>query len=99
MSNLSAVLAAVDCSLNARQLRILAYVAANPGHSVKPMSEAFGWPKPSITRGLDALENEGFVTRTPSNDDKRFVVVKPTKTGNALLAKMEKAVAKAMGGE
>jgi DNA-binding MarR family transcriptional regulator len=57
------------------------------GLSVRGLAEAAGVAAPTATRMLDGLQRDGFVTRTPSPDDRRCVVVELTPAGREALAR------------
>ncbi|MFI5645978.1 MarR family winged helix-turn-helix transcriptional regulator [Kitasatospora sp. NPDC051705] len=45
----------------------------------------------TVTKMLQRLEQSGFVTRSPSPHDRRAVVVKPTRAGQALRDRVQQA--------
>lgn len=66
----------------------LLYVCHHPRVSQDTLSAALYVNKSSVTRRLAHLEREGFVTRTPSADDRRVMLVAPTEKALALLPRL-----------
>ena len=53
-------------------------ICAHPGYSQDQLSRLLCLNKSTITRRLTYLEENGFVTRRPSDVDKRVMLVYPT---------------------
>lgn len=66
----------------------LLYVCHHPNVSQDTLSTALYVNKSSVTRRLAHLEKEGFVTRTPSEADRRVMLVAPTDKALALLPRL-----------
>ncbi len=66
----------------------LLYVCRHPNVSQDTLSAALYVNKSSVTRRLAHLEKEGFVTRTPSEADRRVMLVAPTERALALLPRL-----------
>jgi DNA-binding MarR family transcriptional regulator len=72
------------------QFRLLCAVAESPDGRCGQLAEQVGVAAPTVTRMLSGLEAAGFVTRTPSTEDRRGVCVHLTAAGReALRAKRE----------
>jgi DNA-binding MarR family transcriptional regulator len=70
--------------ISVEQFHILRYIRR--GHnSVSGLADARNISRPAISQGVDALVNKGLVTRTQSKEDRRYVELKLTPEGNALL--------------
>lgn len=63
----------------------LFYICRHPGVSQDALSRALYVNKSSVTRHIAHLETAGFLTRTPSTEDRRVMQVYPTEKATALL--------------
>ncbi len=63
----------------------LYYICRHPGVSQETLSGALLVNKSSVARRLAQLEKEGYVTRTPDENDRRVLLVSPTEKATALL--------------
>ncbi|MBQ8342408.1 MAG: MarR family transcriptional regulator [Clostridia bacterium] len=63
----------------------LFYICRNPGVSQEALSKALYVNKSSVTRHIARLEEAGLLTRTPSTEDRRVMLVYPTEKAIALL--------------
>jgi DNA-binding MarR family transcriptional regulator len=63
----------------------LFYICRNPGISQEALSRALYVNKSSVTRHLARLEAAGLLTRTPSPEDRRALLVSPTEKALAML--------------
>lgn len=63
----------------------LFYICRNPGVSQDALSKALYVNKSSVTRHIARLEEAGLLTRTPSTEDRRMMLVYPTEKAIALL--------------
>ena len=71
--------------LNSRQSVLLLQVCRKPGITQDALSKAILIDKSNITRQMALLEEAGFVTRCPDEEDRRQVRVFPTDRALALL--------------
>ena len=67
------------------QLSALATIVVEGRVTLSGLAEAERVQPPSITRVVDVLVSEGYVTRTPSDEDRRVAWVAPTEAGRALI--------------
>ena len=63
----------------------LFYICRNPGVSQETLSRALYVNKSSVTRHIAHLEQAGLLTRTPSPEDRRVMLVYPTERATTLL--------------
>lgn len=82
--------------MSVRELRLLVLSSeTTPGVTIRHAAESMKAPKPSITRGADALERLGLAKRFGDPLDLRSVLVKITKDGRKLLTDINRDIAKA----
>ncbi len=62
-------------------LEILIYISQNPNSSIKLIGEACGLKKQTMTSHLNELERRGYISRSPSPQDKRELQVNLTDYG------------------
>jgi DNA-binding MarR family transcriptional regulator len=67
------------------QLSALTTVVVQGRITLSGLAEAERVQPPSITRVVDVLVNQGYVTRTPSDEDRRVAWVAPTDAGRAVI--------------
>lgn len=58
--------------------RLIMAISRTPGCSQDQLSRRMWFDKSTIARQLEILENKGFITRIPSQTDKRVLCVYPT---------------------
>ena len=63
----------------------LFYICHHPGVSQDELGRALYVNKSSVTRHVAHLEAEGFITRSPAENDRRVMQVYPTEKGMDLL--------------
>lgn len=63
-------------------------ICRHPGISQEQLAQRIAVNKSNITRQLCALEQNGFITRQPSPEDKRILQVFPTEKAQALYPKV-----------
>lgn len=63
------------------QGRVLKILRLKPEIAQKELSEILGMRPQSIGELLSKLEKKGYITRTPSPDDKRVIIVRLTEKG------------------
>ena len=66
----------------------LFHICRNPGISQEARAKALYVDKSSVTRHLTRLEKEGLLTRTPSTEDRRALLIHPTDRATALLPRL-----------
>lgn len=66
----------------------LFYICRHPGVSQEALSRALYVNKSSVTRHIARLEEAGLLTRTPSTEDRRVMLVYPTDKAIALLPRL-----------
>ena len=72
--------------LTQRQLALLLQVYLEPPpHTVRGLAVTLNISKPAVTRALDRLSAEGFLTRKIDQADKRSVLVERTVKGSVFL--------------
>jgi len=67
------------------QLSALSTIVAEARITLSQLAVAERVQPPSITRVVDVLVTDGYVTRTQSEQDRRVAWVEPTATGRALV--------------
>ena len=67
------------------QLSALATIVVEGRVTLSGLAEAERVQPPSITRVVDVLVTQGYVTRTQSDEDRRVAWVAPTDAGRALI--------------
>lgn len=65
-------------------------ICTHPGYSQDQLSRLLCLNKSTVTRRLTYLEENGFVTRMPSDVDKRVMLVYPTEKAHELLPQITK---------
>jgi len=70
--------------ISVEQFHILRYIRRGRW-SVSELAEAKNISRPAISQGVDVLVNKGLVTRSPNVQDRRYVQLELTPSGNALL--------------
>lgn len=58
--------------------RLFLSICRSPGSSQDQLAKRLWSDKSTITRQMELLESKGYVTRTPSQTDKRMLCVYPT---------------------
>ena len=67
-----------NTELSAHDTAYLFCVCRNPNLSQEALGKRLAVNKSNVARRLAALEEKGFVTRTPSPQDRRVLLVNPT---------------------
>ena len=70
-----------EANLNQSQWRVLAAVADKPGRSAAEVTTVTPMDKTIVSRAVASLIKGGFITRTPSEDDKRIGALEMTQLG------------------
>ena len=70
--------------ISVEQFHILRFI--RHGHnSVSDLADVRNISRPAVSQGVDALVHKGLVTRTQSQEDRRFVELELTSEGKALM--------------
>lgn len=75
--------------LTLSQFHILKLMTLNGRHQVGELAEFLGVSAPAITKSVDKLERFGLVVRTPSEDDRRAVLLAPSAKGRRIVERYE----------
>ena len=70
---------------------MLAYLVTG-STAAKVLAAKLAISRPTVTATLDWLEPQGYVTRTPSSDDRRRVDIAITPAGDAVLAEADRRI-------
>jgi len=70
--------------ISVEQFHVLRYVRRGT-NSISDLATAKNISRPAISQTVDALVNKGLLTRTQNKEDRRFVELTLTESGNALL--------------
>ena len=70
--------------ISVEQFHVLRHVRRGT-NSISDLATAKNISRPAISQAVDLLVNKGLLTRTQSTEDRRFVELKLTDSGNALL--------------
>lgn len=73
--------------ISAPRLSALSVLVFGGPRRIGDLADAEQVEPPTMTRLVDALEREGYVTRSPDPDDRRAVVIRPTPSGTRALKK------------
>ncbi|MFS0910581.1 MarR family transcriptional regulator [Microbacterium sp. 179-I 3D2 NHS] len=73
-------------SMSDTQLAVLADLRMNGRRTISTLAERERVTAPSMTNIVNLLEEQGFVVRTPDDDDRRRVQVDITEAGVAIVA-------------
>ena len=71
----------------------LTRICANPGVCQDQLAKQMLLNKSNVARQAAALEEQGFITRVPSDADKRMLLLYPTEKAQLLLPKLQEIVA------
>lgn len=71
----------------------LTRICANPGVCQDQLAKQMLLNKSNVARQAAALEEQGFITRVPSEADKRMLLLYPTEKAQLLLPKLQEIVA------
>lgn len=74
-----------DTGIGACDRPYLFYICRHPGISQDTLSRALCVNKSSVARRLSYLEGQGYIERTPDENDRRVLLVTPTEKALALL--------------
>ncbi len=71
--------------LSVPQFRVLTYINRNPQASLSSLADHIGLTLPTMSKMVDGLVARKWVTREPSPDDRRRVVLYLTEPGKSML--------------
>jgi DNA-binding MarR family transcriptional regulator len=75
---------AVD-SMSDAQFAVLAALKVHGAHTLGDLADRERVSAPSMTRTVNGLEEDGYLTRTPSDEDRRKVIIELTDAGRAVV--------------
>lgn len=75
---------AVD-SMSDGQFAVLAALKVHGPHTLGELAERERVTAPSMNRTVNCLEDDGYVTRTPSDEDRRKVIIELAESGRAVV--------------
>ena len=70
--------------ISVEQFHVLRYVRRGT-NSISDLATAKNISRPAISQAVDVLVNKGLMTRTQSTEDRRYIELALTDSGNALL--------------
>lgn len=80
--------------LSVLEWRVLSTLASHGGMAISELAQTTVSKQPTVTRLVSRLEAQGHVERSTSLDDRRYTLVRVTRSGRRLVAGlMEKAAA------
>lgn len=74
-----------DTGVNGRQCVCLLHICRQPGITQDSLSKTLFIDKSNVTRQMSLLEEAGYITRCPDENDRRQIRVFPTEKALALL--------------
>ena len=77
------------CGVSQTQCFLIVEIGRKPGSSVKELAEILRTDKSAISRSVEELVQKGFVERTPSKEDRRYVELRLLPKGQERFAKIE----------
>ena len=77
------------CGVSQAQCFLIVEIGRKPGISVKELAEILRTDKSSISRSVEELVQKGFVERTPSKEDRRYVELRLLQKGQERFKKIE----------
>lgn len=75
--------------LTLSQFHLLKLMSLNGTHQAGELAEFLGVSAPAVTKTIDKLERFGLVMRTPSVEDRRAIIVSPSRRGRRLVEEYE----------
>lgn len=79
-------------NLSRGQGRILSVLKVKDGFSTKELSELFNISVSSLNESLNKLEQNGYIEKLPSSDDKRILIIRLTEKGKEYKFKESKDI-------
>ena len=81
-----------DTGLTAPYYNYVLPICRTPGLSQEQLARRVYFDKYNVTRHLSRLEQDGYVQRLPSQEDKRVMLVYPTEKMLALLPEVRRSI-------
>lgn len=78
--------------LKGLHVRYLMELCDNPGISQDGLAQRLGTDKSNVARQAVVLEEQGYLLRQPSQEDKRVLCLQPTQKTMELLPRMQKSM-------
>ena len=78
--------------LTVDQMRLLRFIALNPGLRVTEVAKGLGIKASSASLGLDRLQTKEFINREGDGDDRRVIRLRVTEKGRALVDLVERTI-------
>ena len=75
----------IELNLTLAQLKSLFFIAAKGKTNFKKVAEALNVTPPNVTGIIDKLVEQGLVTRTENQEDRRIMLLEATEKGQELL--------------
>ena len=79
-----------QCGVGKAECFLIVEIGRKPGISIKELAGILKVDKSGVSRSVEELVKKGFVTREPSETDRRYVVLKLTESGYVRFEKIEK---------
>ena len=70
----------------------LLHICADPGISQEQLAKRIYFNKSSVARQLAALEEDGFIRRVPSPEDRRVTQLYPTEKSRSILPRIKEVL-------
>ena len=77
------------CGVSQTQCFLIVEIGRKPGISVKELADILRTDKSAISRSVEELVQKGFVERTPSKEDRRYVELRLLPKGQKRFDKIE----------
>jgi DNA-binding MarR family transcriptional regulator len=75
----------IELNLTLAQLKSLFFISAKEKTNFKKVAEALNVTPPNVTGIIDKLVEQGLVTRTENQEDRRIMLLQATEKGHELL--------------
>lgn len=90
-ASMRAEMEAIEPGLTLNELRILMFVGRHPGQTQKALVEHSHADKAQMARTLAQLEDQGWIDRHPSPEDRRVRCLALSTQGQALFARLQQS--------
>lgn len=74
----------MEANISPSQLALITFTASNPGSGVQAIASGLNLSKPTVSIGVNQLEEAGFITRKPDPQDGRAIQLFLTSKGQEL---------------
>ncbi|MBN1524533.1 MAG: MarR family transcriptional regulator [Spirochaetales bacterium] len=78
------------CGVTTPQVPVLLFIKRNTSVSLSDISKAFPADTSSLSRTVDNLVKQGYITRSEKNEDRRSISLSLSEEGEKLAAQIEK---------